>query len=85
MTVGKGTNAQQCVGIELVGEVDYSDAMQNIDMSMLEQVKGKKGVTYYKIALVLNIRLGDDSGLLQFRILWRKREMGEAKLGFSYC
>ncbi|KAH7012995.1 hsp70-like protein [Ilyonectria destructans] len=71
--------------IELVGEVDYSDAMQDIDLSKLQQVKDSKGVTHYKIYLVLNIRLGDDSGLLQFRILWRGREMGEAKLGFSYC
>lgn len=85
MTLDEGTNKTQCVGIELVGEVDYSDAMQDIDMSKLKQVKDSKGVTHYKISLVLNIRLGDDSGLLQFRILWRGRELGEAKLGFSYC
>ena len=60
--------------------IAYSD-LRNAGLKPKTTNRGK---TIYKVPLVLNIKLADQTGLLAFRILFEGKEVGKAELEFSH-
>ncbi|TFB06033.1 Heat shock 70 kDa protein 12B [Trichoderma ghanense] len=74
------TNRRHQSGIEEVGKVTYT--LLGVDRASLPQVT-KGHITFFKIPLTLNIRLGDEAGHLVFRILYQGQEVGKAAISIT--
>ncbi|KAK0717343.1 hypothetical protein B0T26DRAFT_775631 [Lasiosphaeria miniovina] len=68
--------------IEHVGTIKYS--LESIDLTKVKSTVDENGHKWYRLELVLNIRMGDEAGVLVYRIFYRGREVGKAELSFSY-
>lgn len=69
------------VGIELVGTVEYS--LEGIDQSQMDTTFDASGTGWHKVKLTLNVRMGDEAGILMFRIFHKGKEVGKANLSFN--
>ncbi|KAM0425881.1 hypothetical protein ACHAPT_008819 [Fusarium lateritium] len=68
--------------VEYVGEVKYT--LEKLDLSTIKQITKKDGSISYQADLDLNVRMSDEDGLLEFRIMHEGKECGKANLSFSY-
>ena len=67
----------------MVGKIHFSLTDVDLDAAPAK-LNPKSGKTLYHVPLVLNIRLGDQAGLLAFRVLSRGKEIAKAELELSY-
>lgn len=66
----------------MIGMIKGSFA--DIDLTKLESKVDKQGNKAYRVNLSLVIQLGAKEGTLLFKLLMRRREIGKARLDFSY-
>jgi hypothetical protein len=70
------------VDAEYVGKIQYT--IDDLDLSTIEPKVDSEGFLVYQVPLTFNIRVCEEDGLLDFKILHENRECGKAKLAFSY-
>ncbi len=70
------------LGIEKVGEIEFS--LEDVDWDALESVTLKNNSKKYILPIDINIRMGDESGVLIFRVMYKGKEAGKAELAFSH-
>ncbi|KAJ4213220.1 hypothetical protein NW759_011064 [Fusarium solani] len=68
--------------VEYIGKIKYH--LNSLDLSTVKQRKIDGGQIAYRVPMTLNLRVSDEDGLFEVKVLHKGKECGQAKVVFSY-